>query len=52
VNEVLLASLHAVLRAWTNGTITVAEAQRRMERTVRLIFSPAPVEEPHRTGRN
>ncbi len=52
VNEVLLASLHAVLRAWTNGTITVVEAQRRLERTVRLIFSPAPVEEPHRTNRN
>ena len=52
VNDVLLATLNAVLRAWTTGTITVTEAQQRMQRTVRLIFSPGPIEQPERTTRN
>jgi TetR/AcrR family transcriptional regulator, cholesterol catabolism regulator len=52
VNEVLMAGLHAALRAWTNGAITVDEAQRRMQRTVRLIFSPPPTVEVRRTSRN
>lgn len=52
VNEVLLAALHAALRAWTNGVITVDEAQQRMQRTVRLIFSPPPVVQAHRRAIN
>jgi TetR/AcrR family transcriptional regulator, cholesterol catabolism regulator len=52
VNEVLLAGLHAALRAWTNGVITVDEAQRRMQRTVGLIFSPPPIVQSSRTSRN
>jgi hypothetical protein len=45
VNEVLMAMLSSVLRAWIGGTITVDEARARMARTVRLIFSPPPVEQ-------
>jgi TetR/AcrR family transcriptional regulator, cholesterol catabolism regulator len=52
VNEVLMAALHAALRSWTNGAITVEEAQRRMRRTVGLIFSPPPEAQSSRRSRN
>jgi AcrR family transcriptional regulator len=42
INEVLMAMLNSVLRAWTSGAISVDQARQRMAKTVELIFSPPP----------
>jgi hypothetical protein len=36
------AVLDSVLRAWSLGQLTVAEAQDRLSRSVALVFSPPP----------
>jgi len=36
------AMLSSVMRSWSHGTITMAEARRLMTGTIELIFSPPP----------
>ena len=43
VTDVVKAVLWSLLRSWSQGTMPMKEARRRMSRAIELIFSPPPV---------
>ncbi len=42
ISHTLMHVLHGALRAWSNGTLTIDDARRRMAGAIHLIFSPPP----------
>lgn len=46
VMDVVKAVLWSSLRSWSQGTISMAQARRRISRVIELIFSPPPIMSP------